>query len=320
MDAKTKVGLYRGMLRIRAFEEMIRTLDMQGKLPGFFHLYVGEEAIATGVCATLNREDYITSTHRGHGHILAKGGDMGRAMAELYGRLNGYNKARGGSMHISAPEVGMMGANGIVGAGIPIATGAAFSAKYQKNGRVAVAFFGDGAANQGTFHEAINIGAAFDLPVVYVCENNLYGVSTYQPKVRNVEDIADRAKGYGIPGVIVDGNDVEAVYNASKKAVDRARSGKGPTLIECKTYRHYTHFIGEPDNYRPAEEVEAWKSPKKDPIPRYAKVLIDKKISTRADLDAIAKEVDEEVAAAVAFAEASPKALPETALDDVYAP
>ncbi len=320
MNKTIELELYRGMLRIRAFEEMIRVLDMQGKLPGFFHLYVGEEAIAVGVCANLNKDDYITSTHRGHGHILAKGGDMGRAMAELFARQDGYNKARGGSMHISAPEVGMLGANGIVGAGIPIATGAAFSAKYLKNGRVAVAFFGDGASNQGTFHEAINIGASFNLPVVYVCENNLYGVSTYQPKVRKLADIAERAKAYDIPGVIVDGNDVGAVYEASGQAIERAREGKGPTLIECKTYRHYTHFIGEPDNYRPKEEVEYWKAPERDPILRMAKKLLDDGALSQKELDGIASEVDKEVAAAVAFAEASPKARPETVLDDVYAP
>ena len=319
MDANTRIKMYRDMLRIRAFEEKVRELDMQGKLPGFFHLYVGEEAVAVGVCACLNKDDYITSTHRGHGHLLAKGGDMGRAMAELHARATGYNKARGGSMHIAAPEVGMLGANGIVGAGIPIATGAAFSSKYQNSGKVAVAFFGDAGSNQGTFHEAINIGASFNLPVVYVCENNLYGVSTKQnPKVRKLENIADRAKAYDIPGVVVDGNDVEAVREATEKAVGRARDGKGPTLIECKTYRHYTHFTGEPDTYRTKEEVDEWKSPAKDPILRYADKLVREKILTKEDLQRIDGEVAEEVAAAVKFAEESPKASPDTVFDDVY--
>jgi len=282
-------------------------------------LYVGEEAVAVGVCDCLNKDDYITGTHRGHGHILAKGGDMGRAMAELYARETGYNKARGGSMHISAPEVGMLGANGIVGGGIPIATGAAFSSKYLKDGKVTVCFFGDGASNEGTFHEAINIGASFDLPVIYVCENNLYGVTTDQRKVRKQQDIAKRAIGYDIPGVIVDGNDVEAVRAATMEAVERARAGKGPTLIECKTYRHYTHFVGEPDCYRPKEEVAEWMAPDRDPILRYAAFLIKEKILTGEDLKEIDKEVEEEINAAVEFAEESPKAKPETALDYVYA-
>lgn len=317
MDAVFRLSMYEGMLRIRMFEEKVRQLAMAGKLPGFFHLYVGQEAIAVGVCAALKREDYITSTHRGHGHLLAKGGDLNRAMAELYGKETGYNKARGGSMHIAAPELGMLGANGIVGAGIPIATGAAFSAKYQKNGRVAVSFFGDAASSQGTFHEAINIGAAFDLPIVYVCENNLYGVSTDQRRMRKVEDIAARAQGYGIPGVIVDGNDVEAVYEAAQAAVARARAGLGPTLIECKTYRHYTHFVGEPDNYRTKEEVAEWKA--KDPIVRYEGHLAKLDGVSEAELEAVRARVARAVEGAVAFAQASPTPDPSSALEDVYA-
>lgn len=316
MEKQEQLHLYQEMLRIRQFEEKVRELAMANRLPGFFHLYVGEEAVAVGVCSKLNRDDYITSTHRGHGHLLAKGGDMKRAMAELYAKETGYNKARGGSMHIAAPEVGMLGANGIVGAGIPIATGAAFSAKYQKNGRVAVAFFGDGATSQGTFHEALNIGASFNLPVIYVCENNLYGVSTRQSKVRKLVDIAERAKAYDMPGVIVDGNDVEAVQAAMAEAVARARNGEGPTLLECKTYRHYTHFVGEPDNYRPKEEVAEWKA--KDPIKAYAAKLLQNGTATQKELDEILAAVDAEVEAAVAFAEASPKARPETVFDDVY--
>ncbi len=316
MGAAERLHLYKEMLRIRQFEEKVKELAMANRLPGFFHLYVGEEAVAVGVCAQLNSDDYITSTHRGHGHLLAKGGDMKRAMAELYAKEAGYNKARGGSMHIAAPEVGMLGANGIVGAGIPIATGAAFSAKYQKNGKVAVAFFGDGASSQGTFHEALNIGASFSLPVVYVCENNLYGVSTRQTNVRKLVDIAERAKAYDMPGVIVDGNDVEAVTEAMAAAVARARKGEGPTLIECKTYRHYTHFVGEPDNYRPKTEVSEWKA--KDPIKTYAERLLKEGAATQEELDGILREVDAEVEAAVEFAENSPKPHPETVFDDVY--
>lgn len=220
-------------------------------------------------------------------------------------------------MHIAAPEVGMLGANGIVGAGIPIATGAAFSSKYQKDGKVAVAFFGDGATSQGTFHEALNIGASFSLPVVYVCENNLYGVSTRQSKVRKLEDIAERAKAYDMRGIIVDGNDVEAVCDAAGDAVRLARNGEGPTLIECKTYRHYTHFVGEPDNYRPKEEVNTWK--KKDPITGYAQRLIREEAAVQEELDEILRSVNQEVEKAVEFAKSSPKARPDTVFDDVYA-
>ena len=317
MDKALRLNLYRDMARIRAFEEKVRLLAMQGALPGFFHLYVGQEAVAVGVCSALRPDDYITSTHRGHGHLLAKGGDMNRAMAELFARETGYNKARGGSMHIAAPELGMLGANGIVGAGIPIATGAAFSAKYQGNGRVAACFFGDAGSNQGTFHEAVNIGASFNLPVVYVCENNLYGVSTAQRKVRKVEDIADRAAGYGIPGVIVDGNDVEAVYRAARQAVDNAREGRGPTLLECKTYRRYTHFVGEPDNYRSEAEKAEWRG--KDPIERYGRRLAEDGTATSEELEAILAEAARAVEAAVKFAEDSPRPRPESALDDVYA-
>jgi acetoin:2,6-dichlorophenolindophenol oxidoreductase subunit alpha len=317
MDSKLKLKMYKDMLRIRHFEEKVKELDMKGKLPGFFHLYTGQEAVAVGTCSVINSDDYITSTHRGHGHLIAKGGDLGKAMAELYARETGYNKGRGGSMHIAAPDLGMLGANGIVGAGIPIATGAALSAKYQKNGKVAVCFFGDAASSQGTFHEALNIGASFDLPVVYVCENNLYGVSTKQCDVRKIEDIADRAKAYGMPGYIVDGNDVEAVYNTVNEAVSRARKGEGPTLIECKTYRHYTHFTGEPDTYRPKEEVAAWKA--KDPIKAYADKLIKEGTADENTLNKIEKEVIEEIDKAVEFAENSPKAKPESALLDVYA-
>lgn len=317
MDSSLKLKMYKDMWKIRMFEEKVRVLDMEGKLPGFFHLYVGEEAVAVGACSAINIDDYITSTHRGHGHLIAKGGELKRAMAELYAKETGYCKARGGSMHIAAPELGMLGANGIVGAGIPIATGAALSAKYQKNGKVAVCFFGDGASNQGTFHEALNIAASFNLPAVYVCENNLYGVSTRQTDVRKLIDIAERAKAYDMPGVIVDGNDVEAVYNAVKEAADRGRKGEGPTLIECKTYRHYTHFTGEPDTYRPKEEVSEWKA--KDPIKIYHAKLINEGIMDEAGLKAIQKEIEKEIDLAVEFAEKSPKPRPESALDDIYA-
>lgn len=309
--------MYELMLKIRHFEGRVRDLFGAGEMPGFVHLYLGEEAVAAGACAALEENDYITSTHRGHGHIIAKGGDVKRMMAELYGKATGYNKGKGGSMHIAAPGLGILGANGIVGAGLPIATGAGLSAKLRGTERVTICFFGDGASNQGTFHEAINIGSAFDLPVVYVCENNQYGVGTKQCDVRNVEDIADRAVGYGIPGLAVDGNDVIAVYEACREAVERARSGRGPTLIECKTYRWQCHFEGEPDTYRPSEEVAAWKE--REPLAPYRAKLIEQGVMSEGEADAIEDEVVQELDEAVEFARQSPLPEPETALEDLWA-
>jgi pyruvate dehydrogenase E1 component alpha subunit len=305
------------MLKIRHFENRVKELFAAGEIPGFVHLYLGQEAIAAGVCATLNQDDYITSTHRGHGHIIAKGADMKYMMAELYGKATGYNKGKGGSQHIAWPGLGILGANGIVSGGIPIATGAAMSAKLRKSGQVAVAFFGDGASNEGAFHESLNIAAAFNLPVVYVCENNLYGVGTRQSRVRKIEDIADRASGYGMPGLVVDGNNVLAVYEASLEAVKRARMGEGPTLIECKTYRWRTHFEGEPDTYRPPEEVEAWM--RREPIAPYRRHLIEQGIISASEADALEQRVIAQVDEAVEFARTSPFPAPESALEDLWA-
>ncbi len=315
MDTKFKLNLYKGMLRIRAFEMRTSDLFAKGEIFGFYHLYVGQEAIATGVCAALNEDDYITSTHRGHGHVLAKGARMDRMMSEMYAKETGYCKAKGGSLHIAVPELGILGANGIVGAGIPIATGAALSSKLQKNGKVAVSFFGDAGSNQGTFHEAVNIASAFDLPAIFVCENNLYGVGTRQSTVRRVENIADRAVGYAIPGVTVDGNDVEAVYNATIEAVQRARGGGGPTLLECKTFRMHMHFEGEPDNYRNSDEVSEWKD--KDPIARYEAKLLSEGIYLE-EIEGVKREVQQEIDDAVEFSRNSPTPKPESALTDVY--
>jgi TPP-dependent pyruvate/acetoin dehydrogenase alpha subunit len=309
--------MYERMLKVRHFEDRVKDLFAAGEMPGFVHLYLGQEAVAVGACAPLNDDDYITSTHRGHGHIIAKGGDVKLMMAELYGKATGYNKGKGGSMHIADPRLGILGANGIVGAGLPIATGAGLSAKLRDSGQVAVCFFGDGASNQGTFHEAINIAAAFDLPVVYVCENNLYAVGTRQSDVRKVEDIADRGVGYAIPGLAIDGNDAIAVYEACKEAVDRARAGMGPTLIECKTYRWRTHFEGEPDTYRPPEEVEAWM--RREPIAPYRKALIEQGVLTEAQAAEIETNVLEELNQAVEFARQSPLPEPESALEDLWA-
>jgi pyruvate dehydrogenase E1 component alpha subunit len=309
--------MYKRMVKIRCFEDRVKDLFAAGELPGFVHLYLGQEAVASGVCANLNDDDYITSTHRGHGHIIAKGGDLSKMMAELYGKATGYNKGKGGSMHIAWPELGILGANGILAAGLPIATGAALSAKYRKSGQVAVGFFGDGASNEGAFHESLNIASAFDLPVVYVCENNLYAVSTRQSDVRKIEDIADRATGYGMPGVVVDGNDVTAVYEVTKEAVERARAGEGPTLIECKTYRWRTHFEGEPDTYRPPEEVAAWRA--REPIAPFRKMLIDQKVFKKTELDAIDQAVTEELDQAVEFGRTGPLPQPQEALQDLWA-
>jgi pyruvate dehydrogenase E1 component alpha subunit len=311
------VFLLEQMLRIRAFEERVRVLFAAGELPGFVHLSLGQEAVASGVCAALNDDDYLTSTHRGHGHMLAKGGEMKFMMAELFGRATGYNKGKGGSMHIAWPKLGILGANGLVGMGIPLATGAAFSAKYRRTRQVTACFFGDGAASEGSFHEGLNLASAFDLPVVFVCENNLYGVSTRETTVRRVVDIAERAAGYGMPGVIVDGNDVVAVYEAASEAVALARSGGGPTLIECKTYRWRPHFEGEVDSYRPPEEVEAWL--KREPIARFRKLLAERGLLAEADVQQIEARVAAELEEAVAFARQSPLPQPETALADLWA-
>jgi acetoin:2,6-dichlorophenolindophenol oxidoreductase subunit alpha len=314
---KTLQQMYERMLMIREFEERVRVLFAANELPGFVHLYLGQEAVAAGACANLNQDDYITSTHRGHGHIIAKGGEMKYMMAELYGKATGYNKGKGGSMHIAQPDLGILGANGIVSGGIPIATGAALSAQVRKSGQVVVCFFGDGASNEGTFHESLNIAAAFSLPVVYVCENNLYAVGTYQPDVRNLEDLADRAVAYGMPGVVVDGNDVAAVYESVQAAVERARNGEGPSLVECKTYRWRGHFEGEPDTYRSKEEVKAWVA--REPIAPFRKLLIEQGIFSEDEINAFDQAITDEVDEAVEFARQSPMPAPESAFEDLWA-
>jgi len=314
---ETLLLMYERMLKIRHFENRVKDLFAGGELPGFVHLYLGEEAVASGACAALEDGDYITSTHRGHGHIIAKGGEMKYMMAELFGKATGYNKGKGGSMHIACPELGVLGANGIVGAGIPLATGAALAAKYRKSGQVVICFFGDGASNEGMFHESLNIAGAFDLPVIYVCENNLYAVGTRQSEVRKVEDIADRATGYGMPGLVIDGNDVIAVYEAVKEAVRRARAGDGPTLIECKTYRWRGHFEGEVDNYRLPEEVKAWI--KREPLAPYRKLLLDQGVLNEEKAQAMEQRVIAELEEAVGFARQSPLPKPETAMEGLWA-
>ncbi|MCW3987863.1 MAG: dehydrogenase E1 component subunit alpha/beta, partial [Candidatus Bathyarchaeota archaeon] len=267
-------------------------------------------------CAALRQEDYITSTHRGHGHLIAKGARLDKMMAELYGKRTGYNKGKGGSMHIADFSIGILGANGIVGGGIPIATGAGISIRRKKEARVAICFFGDGASNRGTFHEGLNLGAVWKLPVVYVVENNLYAVSAPTSKTTAVRDISVRGTAYNIPGITVDGNDVLAVVGAVSEAVDRARVGKGPSLIECKTYRWRGHYEGDPLIYRTQEELEKWK--RRDPIQRFKKVLIDRHFLSQDEDEAIKKKIDEEIEEAVRFAEQSPYPEPKEALQDVF--
>ena len=309
--------MYRKMLEIRQFEEKVYELYGQNLVPGTIHLYVGQEAVAVGVCANLRREDYVVSTHRGHGHCIAKGADLKRVMAEILGKKTGYCKGKGGSMHIADFSVGILGATGVVGAGIPIAVGAGLSIKLRGTDQVVACFFGDGASNQGTFHEGINMAAIWKLPVLFVCENNLYAMGTRQSRVMLIENISERASAYGIPGITVDGNDVLAVYEAAREAVERAKRGEGPTLIECKTYRHKGHSRMDPATYRPKEEVEYWL--KKDPIPRFKRKLLEMGILTEEEAKGIEEQVSREIEEAVKFALESPYPEPEEALKDVYA-
>jgi len=307
------------MVRIRRFEETAGKMMEDGKVPGALHLYVGEEAIASGVMTHLSNEDQITSTHRGHGHLIAKGGEFDRMFAELLGRVTGYCKGKGGSMHISNLDLGMLGANGIVGAGLTIAVGAAFSNKFRKTDNVTCCFFGDGASNEGSFHEAANMAALFKLPVVFVCENNGYGEYTSQANHQAIVDVADRAPGYGMPGVVVDGMDVIAVYEAAGLAIARARAGEGPTLLECKTYRFYDHVgvRGMGLSYRSDEEVAAWQ--KKDPIDLFESRLAEQGILSPEAAKAVHDETLAEVISAVKFAEDSPFPEPSSLTEDVYA-
>lgn len=313
------LDLHRRMVRIRRFEERAGKMMEDGKIPGALHLYVGEEAVASGVMAHLSNEDQITSTHRGHGHLIAKGGAFDRMFAELFGRATGYCKGKGGSMHISNMDLGMLGANGIVGGGPPIAMGAAFSNKFRKTNNVACCFFGDGASNEGSFHEAANMAGLYKLPVVFVCENNGYGEYTPQANHQAIVDVADRAPGYGMPGVIVDGMDVIAVYEAAGEAIARARAGEGPTLLECKTYRYYDHVgvRGMGLSYRTDEEVEEWQ--KKDPIDQFEARLAEQDVLSAEAAEAVHQEVLTEIDAAIKFAEDSPYPDASAILEDVYA-
>jgi pyruvate dehydrogenase E1 component alpha subunit len=319
LDHGKMVGLYQTMLRIRRFEEKVMDLYARQRISGIVHLYIGEEAIATGVCANLQKDDYITSTHRGHGHCIAKGGELRLMMAELFGRATGYCRGKGGSMHIANIELGILGANGIVGAGMPIAGGAGLSIKMRRTDQVAASFFGDGACNQGSFHESLNLAAAWKLPVIFICENNQYAISAEQRRVSAIEDYYLRKASYGIEGCKVDGNDVLAVYEAAREAVERARQGGGPTLIECKTYRLRGHYEGESDRtytYRAKEEIEGWM--RKCPIERFRKFLIERGMLKESDFNAFEEDVRRELEEAIQFAEDSPEPEFEDALTEVY--
>jgi acetoin:2,6-dichlorophenolindophenol oxidoreductase subunit alpha len=310
------LALYRSMLLIRRFEERAAELRMAGFIPGFLHPYIGQEAIAVGVCAALGPGDVITSTHRGHGHMLSRGASPSRMYAELYARTSGYNRAKGGSLHMIDTSLGFLGANGIVGGGIPLATGAALQLRNERKGRVAVSFFGDGATNEGAFHESLNLASLWKLPCLYVCENNLYGEFTRQDRHQPITDVAQRADSYAMPGVIADGNDVLDMLRVAAEAVARARSGGGPTLIEAKTYRHRGHYEGDMAVYRPPEEVAEWLA--RDPILTFGARLVGEHAVAQAELDTVAGEVEKTLAEASAFAEASPHPAAAEALEDVY--
>lgn len=317
LTPEIRKSLFRQMTRIRKFEEKTHELDKSGKLTGMSpHLCIGEEASAAGVISTLNKDDYILSTHRGHGHCLAKGADMGKMYAELFGKETGYCHGRGGSMHIADVSMGNLGANGIVGAGLPIAVGAGLTIRRHGTKQVVVCFFGDAATNQGAFHEAMNMSKAFHLPIVWVCENNLYGLSTPIDKVSATATLADRAKGYAMPGFSVDGMDVEAVRAAAEEAVARARAGEGPTLLEIRTYRYFGHGASDHRPYRTREEEQEWW--KKCPVASYRKKLLAEGVATEAELAEIDREAENEVAAGVAFADASPDPKPSESTLYVY--
>ena len=310
------LAMYEKMRVIRVFEDTLHEFFAAGEIPGFVHLYAGEEAVAVGVTAALNPDDYVTSTHRGHGHCLAKDVDLNAMLAEIYGRATGVCKGKGGSMHIADVSRGMLGANGIVGGGAPIAVGAALAAKLLKSGQVCVCYFGDGASNQGTLHESMNLAAIWDLPCIFVCENNGYAEATSPSYSMKIENIADRAAGYGIPGVVVDGQNVIEVYAVAEQAVRRAREGEGPTLIEAKTYRYYGHFECDAMKYRTDAELDSYL--KRDPLKLFSEEIAPQADISPGDLQAIDAEVDRRLQAAIQFAKSSPMPKPQECLTDVY--
>src|SRR5215470_11153201 len=319
LDKQQIAAMLRSMVLIREFDELAIQLRVAGKIYGAVHPYVGQEAVAVGVCANLTPKDRVTSTHRGHGHCIAKGADIRRMMAELFGRVDGYCKGKGGSMHIADFAVGMLGANGIVGGGLPIACGAALAAQLEGEGHVTVCFFGDGAAAEGEFHEALNIASLWKLPIVFACENNQYAannaVAVQHPRV----EIASHAAAYDMPGVVVDGNDVLAVRAATQDAVARARRGDGPSLLECQTYRWHFHAMraAVPAETRPAEEIAGWKA--RDPIARLEQHALSRGLLSAAEIGAVQERVRGDLNEAVAFAEQSPFPDPKDLLVDMFA-
>jgi pyruvate dehydrogenase E1 component alpha subunit len=317
INRKKLVSMYNKLLTIRRFEEKVWDLFGQNLIPGTLHLYIGEEAVAVGLCSNLNVDDYITSTHRGHGHCIAKGADLNKTMAEILGRKTGYCKGKGGSMHVADATVGNLGATAIVGSAIPMAVGAALSCKLMKTNKVVVCFFGDGASNNGTFHEGLNMASIWNLPVIFVCENNFYAMGTRITNVTAIKNISKRAVGYGIPGKTVDGNDVISVYKAGLEAIERARKGKGPTLLECITYRHKGHSRFDAGKYRPSGELDEWI--RKDPIRRFESQLIRHGILSQKEVDDINMVVMQSVNESAQYALDSPFPEPKEALEDVFA-
>ncbi len=316
-DRQTLLELYRRMVTVRQFETLAGEHYAAGEIPGFIHLSIGQEASSVGVCSCLRGDDYVVTTHRGHGHMIAKGADLKRMTAELFGRRDGYCKGKGGSMHIADFAIGFLGANGVVAGGLPIITGAGLSIKLRRTDQVALAFFGDGACNRGPVHEAMNMAAIWKLPVIFVVENNQYASTTPNTYACAVGDLCSRAAGYGMPGDKVDGNDVLTVRRAAAAAVERARAGEGPTFLENVTYRMKGHFEGDPQKYRQTEELESWGA--KDPIERFARLLTAEGVLTKELAARILKAVQAELDEALAFARRSPFPEPEDALNDLYA-
>jgi pyruvate dehydrogenase E1 component alpha subunit len=317
MTTQHMLNWYRTMMVMRLFEEKVERLFSDGVIRGTTHPATGQEAVAVGVCSVLRKGDYLTSTHRGHGHFIARGGDPRRIMAEIFGKETGYSRGRGGSQFMADYKLGFLGGNGITGGSIPVATGAALSARLRGTGKIAVCFFGDGASNQGTFHESLNLAGIWKLPVVYVCENNLYAMSTHVDKTVPIPHIADRAASYGFPGVVVDGNDLLAVRDVMRTACLRARRGEGPTLVECKTYRHSGHSRGDPRKYRSREEEADWLT--RAPIRRFRAVLMERGLLSREDDQRLRREARATVAEAVRFARQSPDPDPATLEEGVFA-
>ena len=314
---RQRLTMFRTMLLCRMFEDRVQYLFLQGKMPGTIHQAQGQEASAVGVCSALGESDVITSTHRPHEHAVARGIPVKSLMAELFAKTTGCCRGKGGSMHVGDLAFGMLPAIAIVGGGIPLAAGYGLAMKQRKTGGIVACFFGDGATNIGSFHEGVNIAAIWDLPVVFVCENNRYGASTAIEKVTRVPRLSDRAVAYGIPGHTVDGNDVEAVHDVMREAGNRARCGGGPTLLEVETYRFAGHSRSDPGHYRPKGEVEDWR--RRDPLVRYEAFCLEKGLLAAGEIEQMRKDIDRELDEAVAFAESSPSPLPEDCLRDVYA-